>query len=72
MTKQEAIQEMNKGVKITHWLFTPNEYVYIHPIEKVLMDENDYVLSWLEFWKYRENPNFEDGWSEWKEVKNEG
>ena len=71
MTKQEAIQAMKKGVKVTHWLFTPNEYVFIHPEKNVLMDENNYELSWFEFWKYRENPNFETGWSECKENNSE-
>lgn len=68
MTKQEAIQLMKIGVKITHESFSENEWmtyvgVYIKTEDEHLHDPN-------EFWSYRKGPNWEEGYSEYDDGKN--
>lgn len=58
MNKSEAKAELKKGAVLTHKYFTPDEF--ISEKEGVIIDENGYKLH--DFWKYRENEGFEDGW----------
>lgn len=67
MTKDEAIQLMLKGVKVTHTSFMEDEWISMEG-DKILTEEgHKHVTS--EFWKYRNHPNFQKGWSIWKEKK---
>lgn len=51
MTKSEAKDQLNVGEKITHWLFTDNEYIYKDG--GVLKCERGYHISSFDFWSYR-------------------
>ena len=62
MNKQEAKEALNCGEKITHWLFSKNEYIE-HENSLQYKDENGYRIRKDEFWKFREGSNFDEGWS---------
>lgn len=75
LSKQEAYQEMIKGNKITHWLFSSDEYLYIDN-DGIMRDECGY--DWtdarpccLNPWEERTGGNWESGWTIWKEKTNE-
>ena len=62
LTKEEAIKAMREiGVKISHTLFLPEEYIYsiregtISTEDGMIHDEND-------FWKFRQGDVWETGW----------
>jgi len=61
MNKQEAIEAMKVGKKVTHEYFNSDEYIYM--IGESLYDEGDsYLISDL-FWKDREGFHWDTGWS---------
>ena len=62
--QKEAKQKLTEGVKVTHWLFSDNEYIWIE--SGLLKDEKENVLNWDEFWMCRQAKNFLDGWTEYK------
>lgn len=64
MTKQEAIQQMEEGVKITHNYFASDEWMTIKN-GKILTEEG-YSHDIREFWLYRTGNGFEDGYSVWQ------
>jgi hypothetical protein len=61
MTRDEIIQELIAGKKVTHDYFTDDEWL--------MMDGNMYLLedgvklSPEEFWKYRQSDSYDNGWS---------
>lgn len=61
MTKQEAIDQMHNGVKITHIYFDKNEWMAIENDEIVL--EDGVKCSFEEYWKYRTQDFWDDGYS---------
>lgn len=61
MTKDEAKKAMLKGEKVTHKYFSPDEY--ITGGNGTIIDEKGYRLNELEFWSYRTDGAFNDGWS---------
>ena len=64
MTKEEAIELMKKGVKMTHKYSTPEEWVYIGNDGKYVL-EDGVECDKYEFWKWRIQEYWNDGWSEW-------
>jgi len=60
MTKQEAIEAMQQGKKVTHYLFTDEEFIYMKNGE--IHDENGYNLQ-SEFWMWRHSKEWLTGWS---------
>ncbi len=60
MTKPEAIEALNRGEKITHKYFSDNEFAFMKDGEIHL--EDGVVCSPEEFWKYRTEDFFDDGW----------
>ncbi len=60
MTKEQAIQALKDGYKVTHRYFTDEEWV----IERngSYIDEQGLVLSISDFWKYRQAEWYNDGW----------
>lgn len=66
MTKTEAIQAMKEGKKVTHRLFTNNEYVYIKNRE--LFDETDARLNSFVFWNDRKKIDWETGWNIFEKI----
>ena len=66
MDKSNAKRYINRGVKISHRLFSAGEYIY-KDTQGNLRDENGYILQEDEFWKLREDKAFDDGWYYWRE-----
>lgn len=64
MTKQEAIQAMEKGEKVTHTYFSPDEWITIQ--NGSILTEEGYLIYQDEFWSYRENSYFNEGWELYK------
>lgn len=64
MTKKEAIKLMEQGVKMTHYYFTPDEWVYIDNGQYVLEDGVECIG--LEFWEWRKCSDWENGWERWQ------
>lgn len=61
MTKDEAIQAMKEGHKVTHRHFSDDEWITMK--DGKIIDENGYKLYAVEFWFYRESDSFKTGWS---------
>lgn len=64
MTKQEAIELMKKGEKITHDLFSPKEWMTMVGLNILL--EDGVVVDESEFWKYRQQAYWNEGYSIFK------
>ena len=64
MTKEEAIAALNNGEKLTHKLFTANEFI----IKKGdnLEDELGFELDWDEFWAERTRSWWNKDWTIFK------
>lgn len=63
MNKEEAYKSMEQGNKITHWLFSDEEFFYMDGDDNI-RDENKYYLD--EGWEIRKGDNWETGWSIYK------
>jgi len=64
MNKEEAIQQMKKGVKITHQYFSSDEWMTMEGNKIVL--EDSVRCSEREFWHWRKNAGWETGYSVYK------
>jgi len=60
MTKNEAIQEMQKGNKVTHRYFSQNEWMVIQNGKIVL--EDGVKCDPHEFWRWRGGESWNDGY----------
>lgn len=60
MTKQEAIHAMSEGKKVTHYFFTPEEWVTCKG-NKMLTEEG-YEHDPYEFWSWRKGADWNEGW----------
>jgi len=54
MSKQEAIQAMQDGHKVTHRFFSSDEFIYMK--NGIIYDESNYEMN--KFWIYR----FSEDW----------
>jgi hypothetical protein len=68
MLKEEAIKLMKQGVKITHSTFSDDECMTIEN-GKILF-EDDCKCPIDEFWDYRKEECWEDGYSIFEEKQN--
>lgn len=67
MTKEEAIQAMKEGKKVTHRYFSENEWIlYDYDTLKILTEEG-YRHNPIEFWSFRQGPEWEQDWELWSE-----
>src|SRR5690242_10950527 len=64
MNREQAIKEMQQGIKMTHKYFTDDEWVTISGNEYVL--EDGVRCSHRLFWLDRSGPNFDEGWEHWR------
>ena len=64
MNKQEAIEAMKKGFKVTHDYFSSDEFITM--IGDKIVTEEGYSFNATEFWKYRTHESFNTGWSYYK------
>lgn len=63
MNKVQAKEMINKGVKVTHTLFTNTEWIKKHPKGSAhYLDEQDNVIGINDFWKYRTGPKWDKDW----------
>lgn len=65
MTKQEAINAMQEGERITHYLFSSHEWMTMKHGYIVL--EDGVVCPPSEFWKWRTASLWDDGYEVWSE-----
>lgn len=64
MTKEEAIEAMRHGDKVTHKYFTSDEYMFIpDPRYNIYEFEDGVKMSGIEFWEIRDKLTFQNGWS---------
>ena len=60
MTKQEAIDALKKGEKLSHRYFGDDEYVVM--INGRIHDEDGHDIH-SEFWQHRSKPEYETDWN---------
>lgn len=62
MTKEEAIEALEKGNRIQHSSnFYPGEWVKMDE-DGFIVTEEGYKISFSEFWSYRDSVEWEQGW----------
>jgi len=66
MTKKRALKLLNKGRKLTHISFTPEEYIYMKD-GKLRDEKNQHIQG---FWTIRTGYTWRVGWSIHKETYN--
>lgn len=62
MTKQEAIEQMKEGIKITHTYFAKDEWVTMNSRGEIVL-EDGVICSPNEFWQWRKSDDWNDGYS---------
>lgn len=65
MTRDQAIELMKQGKKVTHTYFMEGEFVTMKG-DKIISEEG-YEINPKEFWHYRGDPAFDNGWEEFIE-----
>lgn len=68
MTKQEAIQAMKEGAKVQHRYFTDNEWMSSNESGIIYTLEDGVKCNQDEFWKYRQEPFWQIGWSIYSQM----
>lgn len=71
MNKKEAIKAMQAGEKITHTYFSPEEWMTIDNDGKILLEDGVRCSRSEFFNKERSGPDWEEGYSIWKEPTKE-
>ncbi len=67
MEKSQAIDRMLEGEKITHVLFTPNEYMTISQDDtELIVFEDGYTIHLADFYHDRQGKEWDDGYSIFK------
>lgn len=61
MTKEKAIELMKAGARLTHHFFSSEEWVSINN-EGLYCFEDGCVCEPEEFWKWRQDPAWDNGW----------
>jgi len=62
MSKDEAIQAMRDGQKVTHRWFSPDEWVKRSDCLRYEF-EDGCLCTHSEFWQWRDGESWLDGWS---------
>ena len=62
MNKQEAIEQMKKGIKITHEWFSKDEWVTMNSRGEIVL-EDGFICSPNEFWQWRTSGTWNNGYS---------
>ena len=62
MTRDEALQSMIDGNKVTHRFFEIHEYIYMKGQD--IFTEEGYNMGnvWDEFWRMRNGKEWQTGW----------
>lgn len=61
MDKESAINAMNGGYKVSHNLFSDNEYIWMVEEEFFINENGDWIIK-DEFWENRQGDEWETGW----------
>lgn len=72
MNKQEAIALMKQGAKITHRLFTRDEWIRDEPLVNVtsrIIDEDGFAYTYDDFFEARTSHRWDDGYSVWEPLE---
>lgn len=65
LTKYWAILAMKKGKKVTHRHFSENEWITMEGFQ--IVTEEGYKHDATEFWQYRTDESWNNGWSIYQE-----
>lgn len=68
MTKKEAIEAMERGEKVTHEQFNPEEWISMEE-GRLVSDDGLHYDSHC-FWYTRRGEDWDDGWSIWEDKTN--
>lgn len=64
LTKQQAIEAMKEGKKVTHNYFTSEEYMFMPSLRMNLYQFEDGVkISSIDFWEIIDSESYNTGWS---------
>lgn len=66
MTKQEAIIEMQKGIKVIHTYFSPWEWMTLQNGEFIF--EDGYTIEPDRFWEDRQDEEWNIGWDYYPDL----
>jgi hypothetical protein len=66
MSKQEAIRNMTKGLKLAHTYFLGYEWITMYE-EGIIITDQGYIINANDFWHHRQVESFDYGWEIWKE-----
>jgi hypothetical protein len=66
MTKAEAIEQLKQGIRVTHRTFYDDEWLSMRTDGKYLFEDGNVCTS-KDFWEYRQEDVWDDGWEVWKE-----
>ena len=70
MTREQALQAMKYGCKVTHTYFTDEEYIRMEDHDIFSEEGYNFGTVFAEFWwEKRDNKNFDDGWSVFYTIK---
>ena len=61
LTKQDAIEAMELDYKVTHRMFSDDEWIKQHGL--IIFTEDNYQIRAEEFWQDRNHPNFDKDWA---------
>lgn len=62
MTKLEAIEQMQKGMKITHRYFSPDEWMTMRS-DGMMALEDGVICIPEDIWRWRTSMDWDDGYS---------
>jgi len=62
MTKEEAIEQMKLGKRLTHKHFTDNEWVKSNQDGTIIILEDGAECPPHEFWRWRTNESWNNDW----------
>jgi hypothetical protein len=60
MTKEEAIEKMKCGIKMTHRFFDPKEWITMQ--DNFIVTEEGSRFPAVRFWKYRTEEAWDNDW----------
>jgi len=63
MTKQEAVNAMREGKKVTHRFFSPEEWMTLLPNSNRILLEDGVQVHLFEFFEIRDSSLWDEGYS---------
>ena len=70
MTKAEIMIKLKEGYRVTHTYFSKHEYIQL--VDFKLLDEEGRILNWKDFWAFRRDRMFDNGWELYHEPESRG